>query len=176
LPNLGDGRYFVGAFLDKDNDQEFSAADLFGQGSSPAVVANGNVTGITITLEERSEEEIQFYLTNIPAQYNWLHVYCGVLRPLDDLVVDPWVGFGYASIINGTCAGQAAYLSSSGSDFPGGTYIVYLFIDVYNIFEYPPGPDDFDDVQPYAGCLLAEAAVMVDGEVVVYFDFDDLRE
>jgi hypothetical protein len=176
LPGLQNGRYFVGAFLDKDNDQEFSSADLFGQSSSPVLVNNANVTSITFTLKERTEEELNFWLSNIPAQYNWLNVYCGVLRPLDELVVDQWVGFGYAGILYGSCAGQAMYLSPSPSDFPGGTYIVYLFVDVYNIFPYPPSAGDYNDIHPYAGCLVGEAMAMVDGEVVIYFDFNDLHE
>jgi hypothetical protein len=174
LPGMENGEYYVGAFLDKDNSGDSSPGDLFGQCSNLITVNGANVTGVPITVQSRSEGALQVWLGNVPAEYNLLHIYFVVLSPNEDLLGGSWEGYGYGTIIGGTCSAQGIDVSSGSLTFAGGSCIVNFFI-YYADLPYPPSVEDLHQYPPYSGVLYGEKLTMVDGAALVGFDFGDLQ-
>jgi Cadherin-like beta sandwich domain len=172
LPDMENGKYYVGAFLDKDNNGHSSPGDLFGQCSGPVLVNDASVTNLQITIGLRNEGEIAVWLSNVPAEYNLWWIYLVVLAPEADLLVDPWKGYGCQVIMGGSSGAVAFDIGSNSKTFAGGSYAVYLFVD------YFPSQPSLDDLRnnPPQGVLYGERLVMVDGTAQVSFNFGDLVE
>ena len=174
LPDMENGNYYVGAFLDKDNNGDSSPGDLSGQCSNTLVVNGANITNLQITIGSRGEGEMLVGLGNIPEEY-YLYlwsIYLVVLTPEADLLVDPWAGYGYQMIMGSNSSAIAFDISSNSKTFAGGSYVLYLFVD------YFPNQPSLEDLRnnPPQGLLCGERLVMVDGAAQVTFDFSDLLE